>query len=226
MTLSPSLKDWKYFFELPSKNIIIAGSKDIHTKMYLSLANPDSSKQKVITEETIKFIKMLLEEMKNHHHILFNPKKRFKEKAVFSYCLLNVYLSNYLSAEHLIKNADREEDKLTQDLYKFSNKSVLLEGDAGAHTESVLLVCGTYYSSAISFFYMALEGFINIIFHRFVKKNLNNSDTERNLKIREKIKLMPYLCDGFTYDFNETISEIYEDFDKLTKYRNKLFIQE
>jgi len=74
VTLSPSLKDWKYFFKLPSKNIIIVGSKDIHTKMYISLANPDSSNQNSIIEETKKFIKILLKEMKNQHHILLTKQ--------------------------------------------------------------------------------------------------------------------------------------------------------
>jgi len=223
LTISPNLIDWRYFFELPSKNIIIIGSKDSHTKLYISLVNPDSSNQKITIKETQKFISILLEEMKKQHSNLFNPKKKFSKKNVFSYCLWNVYLSNYLSAKHFIKTADREEDKLTKDLYKFPDKSILLEDDAGAHTESVLLVCGAYYSSAISFLFMALEGFINIIFHRFVKRDINDLDMERGLNVEQKIRLMPYLCEGFNNDFNEVASETYKDFIKLKNYRNKIF---
>ena len=74
-----------------------------------------------------------------------------------------------------------------------------------------------------SFLFMALEGFINIISHRFVKADINDLDMERGLNIEQKIRLMPYLCEGFNNDFNEAISETYEDFVKLKKYRNELF---
>lgn len=219
----PNFLDWKYFFELPSKNIIVIGSKETHTKIYISLVNPDSSSNKEIYEEAKKFISVILEDLKKHSDNLFNPKKRFREKNVFCYTLWNVYRSNYLSAEYMIKISDREENNLAKSLDEFSDKSIMLDKNAAAHTESAMLICGLFYSSAISYLFMALEGFINIIFHRFVKQDVNDLDMERGLNIEQKIRLMPYLCDGFNNDFNEVASETYKNFVKLKIYRNKLF---
>ncbi|MBL6994742.1 hypothetical protein [Desulfobacula sp.] len=224
LTISPGgVRDWKYFFELPSQNIIFIGSKNDHRELFLSLVDPDYTDKKIIIAETKKFISVLLEEMKKQHGNLFNPRKEFKEKNITSYSLWNVYLSNYLSAEHLIIKAEDEENKLTENLYKFSDKSVLIEDEASVHTQSVLLICGTYYSSSIFFLWMALEGFINILFHRFVKKNIDDLDMERGLDLEQKIRLMPYLCEGFKNDVGQSISDIYEDFIRLKDYRNKLF---
>ena len=46
---------------------------------------------------------------------------------------------------------------------------------------------------------------------------------ERGLNVEQKIRLMPYLCEGFNNDFNEVASETYKDFIKLKNYRNKIF---
>jgi|GEM_PF-1345191 len=223
LTIEPNFLDWKYFFELPSKNIIAIGSKEMHTEIYISLVNPDSSNNKEIYEEAKKFISILLEDMKKHSGNLFNPKKEFREKSVFCYTLWNVYLSNYLSAEHIIQISDREENNLVKNVNKFSNKSIMIDKDAAEYTGSAMLICGMFYSSAISYLFMALEGFINVIFHRFVKRNVNDLDMEKGLNIEQKIRLMPYLCDGFDNDFNEIASETYKNFVKLKDYRNKLF---
>ncbi|MFT5725912.1 MAG: hypothetical protein ACI8PB_000028 [Desulforhopalus sp.] len=223
LTIVPQFLDWRYFFELPSKNIITIGSKKIHTEIDISLVNPDNSNKEEIKKETEKFISILLEDIKKHSGNLFNPKKRFREKGVFSYILWNVYLSNYLSAEYIFKISDREENNLAENLFEFSDKSIYLEKNAAAHTGSALLICGLFYSSAISYFFMALEGFINIIFHRFVKHDIDDLPMEKELHIEQKIRLMPYLCDCFDNDFNEKDSEIYKDFKKLKQYRNTLF---
>ncbi len=223
LTIEPSFLDWKYFFELPSKNIIAIGSKETHTRIYISLVNPDKSNKEEIKKETKKFISILLEDIKKHSDNLFNPKKRFREKDVFAYILWNVYLSNYLSAEHIIQISDREEENLAKNVFEFSDKTLFLDKNAAAQTGSAMLICGLFYSSAISYLFMALEGFINIIFHRFVKQNINDLDMERGLNIEQKIRLMPYLCDGFNLDFNEVASETYKNFVKLKNYRNELF---
>ncbi|KAB2890957.1 MAG: hypothetical protein F9K32_06385 [Desulfobulbaceae bacterium] len=223
LTIAPTFLEWRYFFELPSKNIITIGSKNIHTEIYISLVNPDKSNKGEIKKETKEFISILLEDIKKHSDNLFNPKKRFREKEVFAYTLCNVYLSNYLSAEHIIKISDREEENLAKNVFEFSDKTLFMDKNAAAQTGSTMLTCGLFYSSAISYLFMALEGFINIIFHRFVKKDVNDLDMERGLNIEQKIRLMPYLCDRFNYDFNEVASETYKNFIQLKNYRNKLF---
>ncbi|HBT89358.1 hypothetical protein, partial [Desulfobacter sp.] len=223
LTIEPNFLDWRYFFELPSKNIITIGSKNIHTEIYISLVNPDKSNKEEIKKETKKFISILLEDIKKHSDNLFNPKKRFREKDVFAYTLWNVYLSNYLSAEHIIHISDREEESLAKNVDEFSDNTLLVDKNAAAQTGSTMLICGLFYSSAISYLFMALEGFINIIFHRFVKQDVNDLDMERGLNIEQKIRLMPYLCEGFNHDFNEVASETYKNFVQLKNYRNKLF---
>ena len=186
LTIQPNFLDWRYFFELPSKNIITIGSQNIHTEIYISLVNPDKSNKEEIKKETKKFISTLLEDIKKHSDNLFNPKKRFREKNVFTYTLWNVYLSNYLSAKHIIQISDREEENLAKKVLEFSDKTLFLDKNAAAQTGSTMLVCGLFYSSAISYLFMALEGFINIIFHRFVKQNINDLDMEKGLNIEQK----------------------------------------
>ncbi len=223
LTIEPSFLNWKYFFELPSKNIITIGTKNIHKEIYISLVNPDKSNKEEIKKETKEFISILLEDIKKHSDNLFNPKKRFHEKNVFAYILMNVYLSNYLSAEHIIKISDREEENLAKNVFEFSDKTLFMDKNAASQTGSSMLICGIFYSSAILYLFMALEGFVNIIFHRFVKQNINDLDMERGLNIEQKIRLMPYLCDGFNHDFNEVSSETYKNFIQFKNYRIKLF---
>ena len=81
-----------------------------------------------------------------------------------------------------------------------------------------------YYSAAISYYFMALEGFVNIIYHAFLEHELRKK--ELNLKQRfdleQKILLMPFLC----YCLNKNVQfkpQVMEVFKKLKKYRNFIF---
>jgi hypothetical protein len=77
---------------------------------------------------------------------------------------------------------------------------------------------------------MALEGFVNIVFHAFLKKNLRDRknsrdrslDLDRRLDLEQKLRLMTSLCHGFNEDARLSPT-VYDMFTKLKNYRNSLF---
>ncbi len=215
--------NWKYFIKLPSENIVVIGTKEIHRVLFVSLIKQkDNIDKKNNITEVKKFISYILEEIKKQNNNLFNPKNLMREGAT-SYFLWNGYLSNYTSANHMLNIAKKEEDKLTKELYRYDDKTTLSNTEALNHTEVYTLVCGTYFASAISYFFMAFEGFVNIIYHAFIKNDLSDLNIEKGLNLEQKIRFLTSLCDGFKRDDIATTSDVHEEFKKLTKYRNKLF---
>ena len=72
---------------------------------------------------------------------------------------------------------------------------------------------------------MSLEGFINIVFHSFLKNNLRDRslNIEQRLDIEQKLKLMTSLCNGFLQNAVNSTDDIYVKFIKLKKFRNIIF---
>jgi hypothetical protein len=93
------------------------------------------------------------------------------------------------------------------------------------HTDQFMLACGMYFLSATTYYFMALEGFINIVFHYFLKKNLRDShlNIEKRFDIEQKLKLLPVLCDGFLQEGYNVDSDVFSNFRKLSDYRNSIF---
>jgi len=71
---------------------------------------------------------------------------------------------------------------------------------------------------------MALEGFVNLIFHCFLKNEHRNKSfkIEQRIDLEVKIRLLTSLCDGFCEE-KDILSDIYNDFSKLRKLRNSFF---
>ncbi len=218
--------NWKYFVRLPSGGIVALASKDKNTIFYLGqLINPDRN-SKNESEESEAFIDLLLEEANRLKGQLFNPSNEFKrQEKIQLYLLVNVYLSNYLSAKTMLGAAEGLEAGLRKEFLRYDARtSDLYNEEIRKHLDQHILTCGMYYCSAISYFFMALEGFINLVFHAFLKNRFRDNQfrADQRFDLEQKIRLMPFLCEGFKEN-SDIPTSIFSDFRKLKSYRNSLF---
>ncbi|MCK9226527.1 MAG: hypothetical protein M0P30_01865 [Syntrophorhabdaceae bacterium] len=217
---------WRYFIGLPSGGFIIAGTNK-SLEFYIGYGH---SQGKSLTFEENKegkfFIDCLLKEAKRVSSQIFNPNKEFLEmKGRKAYILTNLYLVNYRRAlaiqilgeswENLFLNAI---DGLPDDILNFTATAV-------NQYDKITAMKGMSYVSSIIYFFTALEGFINIIFHAFLKKEFRSRELnlEQRLDLEQKLLFMPLLCDHFRKLDTGIIDHILlEQFRKLKKYRNIL----
>ncbi len=218
--------NWKYFIRLSDNGIIEIGTKDQHTVLYFAHVLKGQIKEED-RKQAEKLISLLLDEAKKAGNQLFNPLKEFEKfDGLKFYQLFNVYRANYVSAEFMLSEALTEEKRLRDEFLKYDARiNDLSDEEKRKHIDQVGLACGMYFLSAITYLFMSLEGFINIIFHSFLKKNLRDSNLniERRFDIEQKLKLMTSLCDGFIEDSINSTDDIFAKFLKLKKYRNIIF---
>lgn len=224
--IKPMPVNWKYFIKLPSGGIIEIGTKDQRTVLYFAHVFSGQVKDED-REQSEKFISVLVDEAKKAGNQLFNPLKEFeKNDSLKFYMLFNVYRANYVSAEFMLSEALTQEKVLNYEALKYDARtSDLYDKEKMNYLEKYMLACGMYFLSAITYFFMSLEGFINIVFHSFLKKNLRDSDMniEQRFDVEQKLKLMPALCNGFIQESADSTDDIYAKFLKLKKYRNSIF---
>lgn len=219
--------NWRYFFRLPDGGIIEVGAKKRHTIIYFAIVI-QGEKQEEVGEHVAKFINLLLAEANRaNKNNTFSPIEEFKKaEGLKLYQLVNVYLQNYISAKHMLLAAIGEEKRLRDELFKYDPKTDDWHDLAkSAHMDEYYLACGVFFSSAITHFILSLEGFINLIFHAFLKNNVKVSglNVEKRFDIEQKFKLLPLLCEGFVQEQFSASSELYSKFTKLKDYRNSIF---
>lgn len=224
--IKPFPINWKYLILLPSGGIIELGTKDKNTIFSYAQVILAQSGEKDHSEAAKKFIDILLEEANRLRDQLFKPIKEFeKQENIRLYLLFNVYLSNYLSAETMLGMAESKEALLRKELLKYDARtSDLYDEDKRKHIDQHILTCGMFYCSAISYFFMALEGFVNLVFHAFLKQRFRDKAfrTDQRLDLEQKLRFMPSLCKGFNEDSGFP-STILSGFMTLKNYRNSLF---
>lgn len=225
--IKPFPLNWKYFLRLPSGGTIEIGTKDQHTVFYFAHVVNGPVKDEDRKQAKI-FISLLLEEAKKEaSNKLFDPLKEFEKKdGLKSYQLFNVYMANYVSAVFMLETAVTQEKYLRDEFRKYGIRpNDFYDEERRKHIDQYILVCGMYFLSAMTYFFMALEGFLNIVFHSFLKKNLRASglNIEKKFDIEQKLKLLPVLCDGFLNDQYNATPDLYSKFRKLTEYRNTIF---
>lgn len=225
--MKPWPSNWRYFFRLPSQGIVLIGTKDKHTKIYIELVSEEGRFTSKDEEEAKQFISLLFDEAnKARKNQLFAPRKQFQEaEGLKSYLLFNVYLQNYLSARIVLGTAISSENNLHDEFRNLHKRSDVLNIDEQERRDQCMLAQGMYFSSAISHLYIALEGFINILFHSFLRKSIRNGDfnIEKRFDIEQKLKLLPFLCDGFRQEEYNVTSDLLSKFRKLTVSRNSIF---
>ena len=224
--IKPHPVNWNYMILLPSGGIVKLGTKDKNTIFSFAQVILPQSSEKNHSEEAKKFIDILLEEANRVREQLFNPIKEFgKQESIKLYLLFNVYLSNYRSAQYMLDISESQEVGLRKEFLKYDARtSDLLDEEKKKYFDQHLLICGVFYCSAISYFFMALEGFVNIVFHAFLKQRFRDKDlgTDQRLDLEQKLRFMPSLCNGFNEDSNFP-STILSGFKILKNYRNSLF---
>ncbi|MFZ5796797.1 MAG: hypothetical protein ACOY3O_00060 [Thermodesulfobacteriota bacterium] len=216
--------NWKYLVKLPKTGgIVELGTRDKNTIFYIAQIKLPERDAKIDGPEAKKFINLLLEEANRLKKQLFNPS--LKQEGIRLYLLFNVYLSNYRSAETMLGKAEALETELLQEFLRYDARtSDLYDEEKRKHIDQHMLTCGMYYCSAISYFYMALEGFINLVFHAFLKKRFRENEfrTEQRFDLEQKLRLMSVLCEGFDEN-RELPTAVLSGFKKLRNYRNGLF---
>jgi len=224
--IRPSPVNWKYLIRLPSGGIVELGTRDRNTVFYISKVVRREKSEKEDNDEARKFIDLMLKEAKRLSSQLFHPIKDFERREdVKLYLLFNLYLSNYLSGETILSMADSQEAALWEEALKYDARTPdYIDEKKRKHIDRSLLTCGTYYCSAIAYFYMALEGFVNLLFHVFLKKSFRDKDfnIEKRFDLEQKIRFMNSLCHGFKEN-SVLSSKILSEFKTLKKYRNSLF---
>jgi len=225
--MQPLPINWKYLIRLPSGGIVELGTKDKNTTFYIAQVILPEHDRKSDSQEAERLISLLIEEANRLKSQLFsNPVKEFeRQEGVRLYLLFNVYLSNYLSAKTMLGMAEGLEAELSQEFLRYdASTSDLYDEEKRKHIDQHMLTRGMYYCSAISYFFMALEGFINLVFHAFLKKRFRDKEfrTDRRFDLEQKLRLMSVLCEGFN-ESSELPTSVLSGFKKLKDYRNSLF---
>lgn len=222
----PSPVNWKYLIKLPSGGIVELGTKDMSTVFYIGKVVQPEKSEKEDSEQAREFIDLMLGEANRLSSQLFNPIKDFeKREGLKLYLLFNVYLSNYVSGETILSIAESQEATLQAEALKYDARtSEYTDEKKRKHIHQSMLTCGTYYCSAITYFFMALEGFVNLVFHVFLKKSFRDKDfnIEERFDLEQKLRFMTSLCSGFEENCVLS-SRILSKFKTLKKYRNSLF---
>lgn len=224
--IKPFPVNWKYLIKLISGGIVELGTRDRNTVFYINKFVPSEKSEKEDDKEATKFIDIILEEANRLSSQLFHPIKEFQRREDLKlYLLFNVYLSNYQSGDAMLSIAESQEASLWKEALKYDARtSDYNDEKKRKHIDRSLLTCGTYYCSAITYFFMALEGFVNLLFHAFLKTSFRDKDfnIESRLDLEQKLRFMTSLCNGFKED-SVLPSTILSKFKTLKKYRNSLF---
>lgn len=224
--VKPRPINWKYFVNLPNKAILELGTTNVNTAFYIAQVVADGWSVDSSDVEVKRFIDLLLDEANRLKSQLFNPIKEFgKEESLKMYLLTNVYLANYLSAESMLSIAEFQEIGLRNEFMKYDARtSDMYEEKKRTHIDKHMLTCGMFYCSTITYLFTALEGFVNLVFHAFLRKNLSDKDfnIDQRLDLEQKLRFMTSICEGF--EENSDISTtILSRFKTLKKYRNSIF---
>jgi len=161
---------------------------------------------------------------------ILNPQKEFEEgEGIQLYGLENVFKSYYGSAELMLEYADDNEEEIYAEYKRFLDAFLpdVLKQERDlenvANVDKYFAGLGMYYRAAILYYFMALEGLINLLYHAFLKEGLEEQNLEQRLDLELKILLMPALCNGFKGEFLESKSDIFKNFKELKNYRNEIF---
>jgi hypothetical protein len=128
----------------------------------------------------------------------------------------------------MLEDADEYEDtnfaeykKYLQSIY--DQVSMERDSERDAYIDKYLVGLGMFYRSIIIHYYLAFEGFVNLLYHAFLKRELQGRKMDQRLDIDMKVLLMPGLCNGFRNEMLSPESEIFKNFLQLRDYRNEIF---
>jgi hypothetical protein len=220
-------REWNYNVRTKSGDIIRIGTENVHTRVAVSHVIPHTQKDldKKLLQEGKKFINDLLREAQRLKGQILNVRNEFETGDTVKLSLLtNVYLANYRSAQLMLEWADEHEQSIQDEVLRYDARHSLTD-EQRKHIDKFSPAVGMYYASSISYFFMALEGFVNILYYGFVKEEtrsdfFSQQKLDERLDISTKLLLMPSLCDGFK---NKQRVPFLKDLSRLKNYRNFFF---
>ncbi len=221
-------KEWRYYVRTPSGGIIRIGTEKLHSVLKILHVLPEgiSEPNEKQIKEGERFVADLLIEATRLKGQILNPRKEFEEGEVTHlYLLDNVFRRNYGSAELMLEDADEYEDTNFAEYKKYLQSIYDMQEDSekNAYIDKYLAGLGMFYRSIIIHYFLAFEGFVNLLYHAFLKKELQGQNMEQRLDIEMKVLLMPGLCNGFRNEMLSPESEIFRNFKQLRNYRNEIF---
>ena len=219
-------KEWKYYVRSQTGGIIQVGTERLHTTLaihHILHANIKKPSGEQIQGGT-KFVDDLLREAGRLKDQLLNPKREFNEgEGVHGYFLDNVFLYNYDSADLMREYAEDDENKLNSEFLKYDAEETYGDKEKMAHTDKFMRAVGMYYAASILYYFMALEGFVNLIYEAFLKNEFRSLNIETRLDLELKISFMSGLCYGFKRQPTINDLGIHKDFKILKNFRNQTF---
>lgn len=217
--------NWKYFIGLPSGGILELGTKDRNTVFYIAQMDRSENFRVDDDMEAKQFVDLILQDANRLKEQLFNPLKEFeKQDGIKIYHIFNVYLSNYRSALSMLDIAESQEAHLMQEYFRYDARTDLYNKERMDHIDQHMLTRGMFFCSAITYLFTAFEGFVNIVFHAFLRSRFRDKDfaTEKRLDLEQKLRFMPSLCSGFK-ECGDAPCILHPQFKKLKNYRNSVF---
>jgi hypothetical protein len=217
-------REWRYYVSTATGSIIQVSTEDVHTQLKISLLlqTPVSEPSRKQLQEAKKFVNDLLREAQRLKGQIPNIKNEFENGVGVRLALLsNVYLFNYRSAQLMLEYADDNEQYIKDEVLRYDARNSLTP-DQRNHIDKFRPALGMYYAASLSYFFMALEGYINILYYTFLKDEIKSDFLKQYdyMDITTKILLLPSLCHGFK---DKQKSAFLEDVKHLKNYRNFLF---
>lgn len=220
-------RDWRYYLKTKTESIIQVGSEDSHTRLmiYHVLPHNSNSRREQLVSEGEKFVNALLMEANRLRGQILNIRKEFENKENIRLSFLNnVFLNNYRSAGLMLESSEKNEQFIKDEYLRYDPRDVL-NPEQMAHLDKFAPALGMYYAASISYFFMSLEGFINILYYVFLKDEIRpeffkEQKLDERLDIYTKVLLMPSLCNGFK---SKQKSTLLKDLTRLKNYRNFFF---
>jgi hypothetical protein len=228
--LGTELREWKYYVRTKHNDIILIQSERHHSEVSIYHVLPGHIKepnQKSKAEGEL-FIDALLREANRQLKggQLINLKAEFeKGENVKHYLLHNVFFENYSTAIFLLQASVEGEHQLREGELEFdaADPEVRASNEKMEQIKKFQSVRGAYYSSTILYFFMAFEGFVNLIYHTSLKDEFRAEFEKMNerLDLEQKLLFMPALCHGFKDEVINT-KDFLDSFRQLKKFRNAL----
>jgi hypothetical protein len=221
-------KEWRYFVKTPSGGIIQIGTEGLHNflKIYHVVPEPKKEPDGKLIKEGEQFVADLLKELDHQNRKEpFDPLKQLEDgEGVQLYLLWNIYWVNYHRAELMLHDAEEYESYNAAEATKYPAEVYKDDPEKMAYINKYIAVSGMYYCAAILYYFMALEGFVNLLYHAFLKDELKGQDVEQRLErdLELRVLIMPSLCDGFKNQYFQRRAEIFRHFNELKKYRNEI----
>ena len=220
-------REWKYYIRTDSGGIIQVVTEDVHTLLKICHVLPSNQNEPSgrLNREGEKFINDLLREAQRLKDQIPNLRKEFEDNRDMKvFFLHNVYLINYRSAELMLDYAEDNEATIIDESLRYDARDGLTP-EQQAHLDKFMPAVGMYFGAAISYYFMALEGFINVLYYAFLKDELKSEffdqqKLDERLDLNTKVLLMPSLCNGFK---TKQTAGFLKDLTRLKNYRNFSF---